>query len=384
MHSRFLQATEWNLEVLSPLHIGSGDRLSPLDYATHTQDGKCLLVVYDFAALGVTDPQKLEQLVRFVAGGPEWNRLKERAREWGAERPSDAIRYRLAMMAQGKAEEVAPFVRNAEDYAYVPGSSLKGAIRTALLYKWGMEHPRELKQLVAGVVHGEKRVRAEFAAGDLEKRAFGRDPNHDALRALRVADSAPHADPSKGTFRPKEAVLRAERLGEAEGSGEALRLWLEALLPGVKLRLRITLDTHLFTPHAEPELHLRDWRAAIEDWPAACRRFSADLLEAQAQMLERLGKANSAKWCRDLKAEVERRTTGCLLPIGWGVGWEGKTIGMLMKDEDYAEVKARFELGRRKDRPEDYLEGIFPATRWAVNTSQGPLPLGWVRLTPHS
>jgi CRISPR-associated protein Csm5 len=384
MPSRFLQAAEWNLEVLSPLHIGSGDRLSPLDYATHTEKGKRLLVVYDFAALGVTDPQKLQEMVRFVQGGREWNELRERAREFGAERPEDAIRYMLPMLAQGKAEEVAPFVRNAEDYAYVPGSSLKGAIRTALLYQWAIKHPQEFKQRVTGAVHGEKRVRAEFAAGDLEKGAFGRDPNHDALRALRVADSAPHAYPGSGTFRPKEAVLRAERLGEAEGSSEALRLWLEALLPGAKLRLRITLDSHLFTPQAEPELHLGNWRAAIEDWPAACRRFSADLLESQAQMLDRLGKANGAKWCRDLKNEAERRTAGCLLPIGWGVGWEGKTIGMLMEDEAYAEVKARFELARGKDHASANLDGIFPATRWAVNTNQGPLPLGWVRLAPHS
>lgn len=380
MTERFLRANEWLLEVVSPVHVGSGDRMTPLDYAVMTSNNRHLLVVYDFASLGITDPAAIETFVHYLHQGPGWELVEQRARQLGSVEPKRAIRYVLPMRTGGKVEDVLPFVRDIQDRAYVPGSTVKGAIRTALLHGWCLDHADEMKKAVTGVLNKEQKPRSEFVAQELEKQAFGRDPNHDVLRALRVADSEPV--PCDGQYHPKEAVLRADRLPAPEhGTTTALRQWIEALMPGTKVRVRITLDTNLFEPRVQGELRFDRWRSVIENWPRACRRFSSDLLDAQAEMFERFGDKGS-EWCRKQKDQMKASQQSFLLPIGWGVGWEGKTVGMLMTDDEYAEVKAAYSLAKDKTAPTQYIDGIFPATRWALRTSGGSVPLGWVRLTP--
>ncbi|HSV72138.1 MAG TPA: type III-A CRISPR-associated RAMP protein Csm5 [Chthonomonadales bacterium] len=377
MPESILRTTEWTVQAVSPVHIGAGDRLSPLDYATVSLGGKRLLVVYDFAALGVTDPARLQELLRFIKPGTDWQTLERRAKELGARDPRVAMRYSVPLLTRGDPEETVPLVRDADDRAYLPGSSLKGAIRTALLYGWAMRKPQQMREQVLGAVEGERRPRAEGAGRGLEKEAFGRDPNHDVMRALRVGDSSAVA--GQGQLRRREAVVLATRLGSSDE--EALRQWLEVVTAGAEVSVRVTLDNHLFGDQCERKLGFGRWKSDIENWPAACRRFSAALLERQAAMLERLGEAG-ADWCRARKAEVERDTAGCLLSVGWGVGWEGKTVGMLMRDDEYADVKAAYTLAKGKRNPEHYLEGVFPATCWGQRTSNGVRPFGWVRLQP--
>ncbi len=94
-----------------------------------------------------------------------------------------------------------------------------------------------------------------------------------------------------------------------------------------------------------------------------------------------------AEWCRSLKAKAASDPQTYLLPLGWGVGWEGKTVGMLMNDDIYAEIKAAFALAKEKKHPTQYIEGVFPATRWviemrAANGKIMNVPLGWIRLRP--
>lgn len=377
MIERMIDTRTWSIEVLSPLHIGSGDRMSPLDYAVMTGESVRTVVVYDFASLGVTDAAGVEQLLRYVKPGTEWSALTQRAKELGGPNPDSAVRYIIPMLTRGEPEDILPFVRNCNDQAYVPGSSLKGAIRTALLYCWAMENWRTFEQLVVDTVNQAPRPRREQVARRLEARAFGRDPNHDVMRALRIGDSVPV--PAEGSLRRREAVVRSTRVGSS--GEEALRQWLEVVRPKASVRVRISLDRHLFGSQCERELGFARWREALEDWPAACCRFSSALLERQALMLERLGE-KGAEWCRTLRAEIEHDRDGCVIPLGWGVGWEGKTVGMLMDGDAFADLKAAYVLGKGKDDPQDYIEGVFPATRWGVLMQDGWRPLGWIRLRP--
>jgi CRISPR type III-A-associated RAMP protein Csm5 len=377
MTERMTDTRTWSIEVLSPLHIGSGDLMSPLDYAVMTGDSARTVVVYDFASLGVTDATGVEQLLRYVKPGTEWSALVQRAKELGAPNPHSAVRYRIPMLTQGAPEDILPFVRNCDDQAYVPGSSLKGAIRTALLYGWALDNEQFFRQLVLDTLNQRwKPDRKEVARG-LERRAFGNDPNHDVMRALRVGDSDPV--PTEGILRRREAVVRSTRVGSS--GEEALRQWLEVVMPKASVRVRISLDRHLFGSQCERQLNFGTWREALEDWPAQCRHFSSVLLERQALMLERLGE-KGAEWCRTLKGEIEHDRDGCVIPLGWGVGWESKTVGMLMDDDAFADLKAAYVLGKGKDDPQDYIQGVFPATRWGILMQDGWRPLGWIRLKP--
>ena len=87
---------------------------------------------------------------------------------------------------------------------YLPGSSLKGALRTSLAwYGW---QARKLQP--DRLMLDEKR--AKFASRRYEQELFGRDPNHDLLRALQVSDSNPVGTDSLMLVNAKVITARGE------------------------------------------------------------------------------------------------------------------------------------------------------------------------------
>ena len=89
-------------------------------------------------------------------------------------------------------------IKSVGNRPYIPGSSIKGAIRTALLsdlinnaeneklYNDSSQHlNREIDK------GAPSRRRTENPARKIEELAFGKDPNHDLLRTLQVSDTEP-------------------------------------------------------------------------------------------------------------------------------------------------------------------------------------------------
>ncbi|PJF39357.1 MAG: type III-A CRISPR-associated RAMP protein Csm5, partial [Phototrophicales bacterium] len=167
------------VETLSPLHIGTGQTLQKdFDYVVYR--GRTYVV----------DVDRLSDEI-FEAGGANLDRLLQgqpAAQLLSDEdyRRDDYFRYVLEgePRATSKGAEIQTCIKNAWDYPYIPGSSLKGAVRTAILYN--IFEREELKIHVDDL--GRK---PKFAAQRLEEMAFGKDPNHDWLRCLHFSDSEP-------------------------------------------------------------------------------------------------------------------------------------------------------------------------------------------------
>ena len=75
-----------------------------------------------------------------------------------------------------------------------------------------------------------------------------------------------------------------------------------------------------------------------------------------------------------------------LLNVGWGGGWEVKTVGHLLREalgDNWEALRERYSLGRHpKSRQIDW-QAPFPKTRRIAYDRGAPLwALGWVRLTP--
>src|SRR5690606_18415556 len=99
---------------------------------------------------------------------------------------SPLFRYVLQGTPRSSAEgaQVREQVKDAYDRPYLPGSSLKGALRTVLA--WSIWRERKLQPDAR-----QLQRRRAWAASSYEKAIFGRSPNHDLLRALQVSDSQP-------------------------------------------------------------------------------------------------------------------------------------------------------------------------------------------------
>ncbi len=353
------------ISLLTPLHIGNGrELLHEYDYAIH--DNKTWRI--DEAALldaqDVADPRLAEQLAR---AKPAHLLKREDFRP-----DSRLFRYVLAGTPRSAAEGAVlrEQIKDSYDKPYLPGSSLKGALRTALAwYAWDMHR---LRPEIRRVGRNPK-----FAAQEYERELLGKNPNHDLLRALHVSDSA-------ALETDALMIVNARVLNRGGGVGSPIEL--EALRPDTKFMLTVKLDRALFS----------DWarRGGLE---LAGGKSLANLAQvAQAHSAQRIQR--EVKWFSEIRGaqrlaqfyqQLSQARLGksmCLLQLGWGAGWESKTFGSrLQADPPFMDRLIReYHMARRERREGD----PYPKSRRMVvaynRTNDGRVaevpgsPLGWV------
>lgn len=135
------------LEVLSPVHIGSGSALSPLDYQVHQDDnGEHILYTLDYTGwldtLTDDEAQSLANIFSQSTLTKVWETVRKKIDKevfcLAKSKTSKSIynNYLNRLKTDESKNELAPATRNSL-YAnmIIPGSSLKGAMRTAVISK---------------------------------------------------------------------------------------------------------------------------------------------------------------------------------------------------------------------------------------------------------
>ena len=349
----------WRVHVLTPLHIGTGTELvEGFDFKVVGNETVVLDVdrVWEAALLPAEEGGDLNlQLLRRPPAelvGPE--DLKP---------GSDLVRYRMSGRPHG--ERIREQIKDSFGRPYIPGSSLKGAIRTALL--WAMV--REGAAQVRPDRLGQKR---EWAAQTVERAAFGRDPNHDLLRALRIGDSTPvRADPP----------LRLINAYAFSAKGASIPINVEAIPNDAVMEVKVTVEEYLFTPEAERQLGFGRWREWItEKLPAVLHGWAEARIREEIDFCQARGWAGPLGLYRQLLANLPSPRSGAfLIQVGWGTGWTGKTVGPALDAETRDDLVGRYRLSRGKHRRGD----PFPVSRRMEGRQRErgvvPLrPLGWL------
>lgn len=353
-------------KVLSPLHIGTGTTLM--------QD-------YDFVVRGKqTYRLNVDAILEEMSRSP---RLKDRLSSIPPgsllQKDSDFAEDRLfhyVMEGTPRSEttgtELREQIKDAWHQPYLPGSSLKGALRTALL--WNAARGRRQPVRQHELARGSKR-----AAQPLEKGAFrladvrdGDTANYDLLRAIQVSDSEPIGKDALRVFVAYSFTRR----------GPGVPISLEAVAAGNTFRLRVKIDGTLFDSLARARG--LDYGGAREGWlrslPQIVQAFARARVDREIAWLRR-GRVDGAERLiqfyearRDPKADND-----CYLQVGWGAGWLSKTIGVAWDagDPDLAEILRSNRMLRRGQSP-----ASFPSSRTLIRLGQtGPqAPLGWLRL----
>jgi len=358
-----LKRVDVTVRVLTPLHIGTGRKLVR-DYDFAARTGRTYRLRDDQLAEGLyaRDPELTEQLLRT----PPAQLLK--ADDLAADSPF--VRYVLPGEPQG--QEFREGIKDAYDRPYLPGSSLKGALRTVLAWHgWN-----EVKPGLSGAL-GERR--AKFAARSMEKAIFGRDPNHDLLRALRVSDSAP----------VQASQLAIETVQVWTKRGAAAPISVEAVKPGTQFRLQVSTDETLFSEWSRQTqgfpLPHRDWLDSLQR--IAIGRTTQRLRREKA-LWDSWGQPGSTNPCQQVLTELvaqKRDSTveGFPLQLGFGTGWEGTTIGgPLKEDPNWEKAFQQFQLGRVPGKKDVQVwSQAYPTSRRVIALAgeAGHLvPLGWV------
>ncbi|MFN3346329.1 MAG: type III-A CRISPR-associated RAMP protein Csm5 [Candidatus Bipolaricaulaceae bacterium] len=350
------------VQVLTPLHIGTGHTLRQ-DFDYVLSDGRVLRLHEERFLEWIS--ARGEDFARLTQGVPPGQIL-------GSNPAPHLVRYALPGTPMNT-QEIRECVKDAFDRPYLPASSLKGALRTVLLWQAWREANLSLNRVRLG-------DNPKFAAKELEKDVFGKTPHEDLLKALRLADSRP-ADKDRLIVVNVRCVSRAARDG--------IPLALEAVAPKTTFLVDGHVDETAFQPWgnwskkgflpAEKRAWL-DWeRLAWAARERARERIHRDMAWAQHVGIDR------TPW-KELLAQISApNLKGFPLQIGYGTGWLGTTLGTaLLADLKFAEVyrNPKNRMGfNPKTRRQTPLER-FPASRRLARLNQTNQPLGWVWVVP--
>lgn len=353
---------ELTLSLLSPLHIGTGD---------------VLLRDYDFKVVNqrtwVLNQEAIltDTYVQSGTGEPDWHRLGlppgQLVHDRDLHEGSPFVRYALA--GATSIDQVREQIKDVHGRCYLPGSSLKGALRTLLMshaIRTGRFKP-DLNRL------GDRR---EWAGQSWERAVFGPDPNHDLLRALIVSDSAP--------LPPTPSPLMLLSAQVFTGGNPSAPIVVEALKPDTSFRATMRIDGYLFSDAAR-SLGFANRR----EWLQNLARIAGDVSRARierelAWYRERPGFQAAVGFYNQL-AQFRTGDSAFIMQMSWGAGWTGKSVGLWLPKLEQDQLRQRYNLGRppraRDWRPD--LTKAFPKSRRlrarrSQNQIIADLPLGWV------
>ena len=362
------------VRTLTPLHIGDGNELRQgFDFAV--RNGRTYRLDED-----VILREKEAQVKPDAKGGyPLPERLLTDADF------QNRVFFRYVLPGVPHSEEmdtrIRSIIKDIHDCRYIPGSSAKGAIRTALLYS-ASKHSGSTQLPINYQKNQRGRYIKEKAASNLEKAVFrpAKDTaNHDLLRAFQVADSTPlsHAD------SPLAIVVVRVFSGEEPQTP----ISIEAIPQGKLLRSTIHVDHRLLSDHAQKF----EWGERT-DWfvhlPKLANAWAQDHLEREIAFAERGEFASPLQTYKQLlDYQTKLRSTQFLLQIGWASGWEGMTIGALLSAKEQLNVRDRFQLGRppgwKGEWHPDPNQPFPKSRRYRLRSDQVDSdlpfgPLGWV------
>ena len=377
---------KYQLETLTPVHVGSGDSLQHIDgcYANSKWHRIDLDKVF-------ADPNVNVDALSTAMGRREFRWTKH------LQNPETVATYSLSCSQSPEEVEIREAIKDINHCPYIPGSTLKGAIRTALLWnlidKNDSHYDRtlkNLKKLAAQKPSGNPR--RESPARQIEKNVLGEDPNHDLLRALQVSDTTALDLSGLEIGTAWTVTLDANSdLVQKIDRGQEYKTFVEQIQPKQQLNFSIKIDEWLLKEPASNRLRFGDaQKDTLHSIAEICNMSTRGLMAEEQSFFDYYRLTEIADCYDRLLNALDGLTDGVFITqIGWGSGYNANTITQLFTDDKDApkdllmDLRERFRLGASRSRPGTYDRREFPKTRRIFYRGQNPVsPFGWVKVSP--
>ncbi len=344
-------------EALSPLHIGSGEEIEVYDYVITKKLYKLDLN----KLLSVLTPSECENVLKMLENNivSYKNFLLKIFNEKDFLLPkvssfSILISKAVSDFYNEKSNDpmnllpVKLFQRNFNG-PYVPGSSLKGAIRTAILFN--RFHPGLHNQL-------RKNLRDLTSSKWEEKVLNCSSPQDDPFKAVKISDSF-------GKLQTVVLNARVHTLRKGRWERDRYQILFEGVYKET-FEVELRIDTEL--QDNMEKVSVKAKRITAEEIIKSCRKFYYANFEKE---LKRLAGNNSVSFYANLQSEMQKmvddnnKNLTFPLRVGWGSGFEAVTLGL---NDSFKELIKAFD--QRLLRPIS-----------SVKLVQDCLPLGWLKVT---
>lgn len=324
---------QYKITLLSPVHIGSGDKLCKnIDYFSD-ETGTYLVDADKF--FETLTPTQIDELTnsRDIIEFMERNRVNKK----------DFVKKKISPQ-KVTASEINQCIKNSFEIPYIPGSSLKGALRTVI--GWHLFKKENIP------FDFNPRSRKEWAYSNLSRKIFGKDPNHDFLKGFMVVDSAFSASDvtlllTKVYTMRKNKVL-AVKLTQRDNPRSEMQIYSEFLKKDSSSVLKIKIDKFIFTQRFMEKLKIDKSREeSLQNMGNIANDYAKEKIEQELSFFSNQEKLNAVSLF--YKNLLDRFGTfdnnNFILNLGWGTGWNFKT-GNYIPETDLDSVRRAFDLGR--------------------------------------
>jgi len=392
---RSMEKIRYRLQIttLTPLHVGSGVAMQEgMDFIAHD---KWLWVAHQgklMEAILAEAEKKVGNLAAAAEAITDMTLYELRDAGWLRNEHFDLDKHLFRYRLQGKTSttdkrgRLAAQMKDVYGQPYVPGSTLKGALRSVLL-RAAAEQDQN-----APLISRWRRGRGfdgRFAAQELEQRHFvpanveRRDvPNYDLWRAVQVTDSG-KPEESDGLHLGHALVFPTKSGGE-----RGIVIDLEIIPAGTTFTAELRIDPWLFYSPEAAKLGFLPQHLAQFD-----RRLVRTVVnDSRKRLMEEItyfqSRSNQPNFQRpiyhlDQVADVytKLQKNEMVMQIGKGPGWQSKTIGRVLVErlnqQEFDAFVTDFDMGRgywTQDRPLPFTRQIV--SEWGVVDA----PMGWVKI----
>lgn len=356
-----------NITTLTPAHIGSGAK--PMREVDFLMFGEQLAMLDPEMVLGIIGAEQVHQWVACVdkQEGLQ-NLLMQRKSDLAT---ADVAQRVLPVLHKGmdKKADLHEQLHDGLGRPLLPGSSLKGAVRTALFAHFINRNDSDDAKNVRNLLDR----RNSFSDSFLSRKYFGEDPNHDMLRLLRIGDasfaSTACARAETINLKGKDNWVVDGRFTQfieviPQGQSASMAFQFDAVTEkNARLKNYFQVDTSLLH---QPKLfdlinrHTRNLaEREIKHWKG---EGEPDVLGCYLEELEKI-----------VATTQKCGPNECVIRLGWGTGFRNMTGDwhINMTDDDYYELI-------RKLRPRHPEDMAYPKS---FRILTGGTPLGFVKLT---
>ncbi len=375
------------IEALTAVHIGSGETLQ---YGTDFVVGK----TKDDNVVSIIDPRKVLDLIG-IDNVQQWVSAIERkestsqvVRRYAPNAGLEDYSKRIIMewSVAKETDTLKEQIHDGQGRPYIPGSSIKGAIRTAILASLsGDIEDVEAKidktkrdRYGNPIPNGRGQIQYKADAKQVEADLFGSDPNKDVFRFLQVGDAY--------FGELKEVAVRMVNINERERQS----FWdtskpqlIEAISPGdeAEFQLRLNIDGYNFSQKAVKKLPM--CMSSIPELFKTINAHSVKLLKEELDYWEERKNLDGSdkvslymEKINDILVIAQKCVDGkeCVLRIGHGSGWRFITGAWSEQLENFASLVVNVS------RPSNYKyeQYDFPKTRRVDDECE---LLGFVKLS---
>lgn len=397
-----------DLQIVSPIHIGTKEgKLSALEFVVC--DGHTHIIDEDRLGRVLNEQGLIDLFVKVAGQGPFSMRefLARHAKMNLKETVGAISRLSIAGGAENM-KEFRPFVRDGTGRILLPGTSLKGVFRTALLS--GILKKNEQRRDAAEATaldnlhtlqgRGRERAKRGYSAGWLQQNLLQSfslpsarsGPNRDILRCFTVRDAYPigsvQTEIIKIRFLCKASNATyywSSKKQYGRDTGQPLELWLEAVTRGI-FRTELMWDKSLFNCFRKENPKM-DWSVTgLTELLSLVHRMSSRIFEHEKWFYSATHPSTSRSSPSDhaknfgraavAASDLERwyaSEHGDFMRIGFGSGMLATTVNLVFSEDTRQKIRdACGHLRKNDPAPKSRRVWKGPNGCW--------MPMGWMRI----